>query len=113
MSWPTSLMRAEPRLWTSAWMSWAITALVAIGRDRRLTDSAQVRRDHGVGPRELRHERAPHVAGLGVAMQQHHRVTLADDQIVQPHAMHVGEAALRPLCHAAGRRRRRPAAFAG
>ena len=33
------------------------------------------------------------MAGFGVAMQEHHRVTFAGDQIMQPHAVDFGEAA--------------------
>ena len=63
----------------------------------RLAEPAQIGGDHGVRLGKLRHERAPHVAVLRVAMQQDDRLALPGREIMQPHAVDVGEAALRRL----------------
>ena len=67
--------------------------VVAARRLGGLPEAAQVRRDHGVGLRQLRHQRPPHVAGLRVAVQQDHRLALAGGEIVKPDAVDLGEAA--------------------
>ena len=72
---------------------------VAIGWRGRLTGSAQIGRDHGVGACELRHQRAPHVAGFGVTMQEDDWVARARDQIVQAHAVDIREMALHRWFH--------------
>ena len=70
---------------------------VSIRRRGRLTEAAQVRRDHGMFVREFCDQRQPHMAGFGVAVQQHDGVALAGDQIMQLDAIDLGEFALRRL----------------
>jgi hypothetical protein len=60
-------------------------------------EAAQVRRDHGMLVGQFRDHSQPHVAGFGIAMQQHQRVALAGDQIMQFDAVDLGELALRRL----------------
>ncbi len=76
---------------------------VAIGRRRGFADAAQVRSDDRAAPGQLGDQRQPHMAGLRIAMKQHHWIALAGDQIMQPDAIRLGEAALRGL---GGSRRR-------
>ena len=42
-------------------------------------------------------QRPPHVAGFGIAVQQHDGIALAGDEVVQPDAVDLGEFALRRL----------------
>jgi hypothetical protein len=44
-----------------------------------LTSSAQVAGYHSVGVGEFRHQRPPHVAGLGITMQQYYWIAFAGD----------------------------------
>ena len=64
-----------------------------LGR-RRLTEAAQIRRDHSVFVGKLCDQRPPHVAGFGEAMQQHDRIAFAGDEVMQPDAVDLGEFAL-------------------
>ena len=68
--------------------------VVAALRLGGVAEAAQVGRDHQVRLGELGDQRQPHVAGLGVAMQQDHRIALAGDQIVDRGAVDLGGAAV-------------------
>ncbi len=68
-----------------------VVALLGLGG---LAEAAQIGRDDGVGLGELRNQRQPHVAVLGVAVQQEDRLALPGDQVVELYAIDVGEAAL-------------------
>ena len=68
--------------------------VVALRRLGGLAEAAQIGRDHGVRLGQLGDQRPPHVAGLGVAVQQDHRLAVAGGEIVEPDAVDVGEAAL-------------------
>ena len=70
---------------------------VAVRGRRGLTEAAQIGRDHGVLVGEFGDQRPPHVAGFGIAVQQHDRIALAGDEIMQPDAVDLGEFALRGL----------------
>jgi hypothetical protein len=74
---------------------------VAVIRRGGLPETAQVRRDHCVPVGKLCDQRQPHMAGLGKAVQQHDRVALARDEIMQLDAVDVCEIALRRLRHRA------------
>src|SRR5258707_6694849 len=50
----------------------------------RLTEPAQIRRDHGMSLRTFRYQWPPHVAVFRVTVQQEHRDALSGDQIVGP-----------------------------
>ena len=69
-----------------------VPLVVSGGRLGRASGAAQVGHDDGVTLGEQRHERAPHVAGLGIAVQQDHRAAPPADEIAQPHAVDLGEA---------------------
>jgi hypothetical protein len=58
----------------------------------RASGAAQIGHDDGVLLREQRHDRAPHVSRLGIAVQQDHRAALSADEIAEPHAVDLGEA---------------------
>src|SRR5438093_10439735 len=67
--------------------------LVVAGRRLgRASCATQIRHDDGVTRGERRHARAPHVAGFGVAVEQHHCAPLATDAIAQPDAVDLREA---------------------
>ena len=60
---------------------------------RRLTEAAQIRRDDGVCLRQLGHQRPPHVAVLGVAVQQDDWIASAGREVVQAQAVDLGKLA--------------------
>ena len=60
-----------------------------LGRGAR---AAQVGNDDGVALGEQRHDRTPHVAGLGIAVQQDNRAAFAANEIVQSDSVDPGEA---------------------
>ncbi len=70
---------------------------IAVWRRGGFTEAAQVRRDHGVLVGKFCDQWQPHVAGFGIAVQQHHRVALAGNEIMQLDAARLGELALRRL----------------
>src|SRR5882724_10212473 len=63
----------------------------------RLTESAQVWRDNRSGLRQLNHQRPPHAAGFGIAVQKDHRVTFPSGQIVKSDPVDACETILDPL----------------
>jgi hypothetical protein len=67
--------------------------VVALGRLGGPADAAQIGCYDRTGPGQLGDERPPHVAGLGVAVQEEHRLAPAGGEIVKPCAVDVREAA--------------------
>src|SRR6267142_6670770 len=66
----------------------------AASRFCRLTEPAQIRRDHGMSLRKFRYQWPPHVAVFRVAVQQEHRVALSGDQVVEPDSVDARETIL-------------------
>src|SRR5207244_11213869 len=58
----------------------------------RAAGAAQIWHDNDVTLGEQRHDRAPHMAGLAIPVEQDHRATLPADEIAQSDAVDLGEA---------------------
>ena len=68
--------------------------VVAAFRLVRCAEAAQVRGDHRMRLGELGDQRPPHMAVLGIAVQQDHRRAGAGSQVVKPGSVDLGEAVL-------------------
>ena len=68
--------------------------VVTACRLRGIPEAAQIGRDHHMRLGKLRDERTPHMTGLGVPVQEQHRIAFASNQVVHPDAVDIREAAL-------------------
>jgi hypothetical protein len=81
-------------------MVFLVVAALGLGR---LAEAAKVGRDYRVRLRQLRDQWPPHPAGLGKAVQEDDGFALAGGEVMDPHAVDVGE----PVLDAGRRRWRR------
>src|SRR5438874_4088814 len=69
---------------------------VTVTRFCRLTESAEVWRDHRMSFRKFRYQRTPHVTVLRIAMKQNYWIAFSSDQIMKPDSVDARETIIDP-----------------